>query len=98
MAADIMEGPDLAGLVAAENDRDARDHERNRVAGVRHVTGKADAHPDTRKQPFPFEIEKLLARVRLARQATGVLNRHANSADGLFSEKREDGLNHRTTP
>ena len=74
MAADVVEGAQLAGAVAHDEQRPAGDLGHQDVAGLAQLGDAADRDPARREDPLALDREELLGPIRLGRQRLGEID------------------------
>ena len=75
VAADVVEGAQLTGAVAHDEQRPARHLGCQDVAGLAQLRDAADRDPARREDPLALEGEELVGAIRVGRQRLGQIDR-----------------------
>ena len=95
MAADIVEGLDIAGAVAQQDQRAAGDLHRPAIAGPRQLIGPSGINPAGRKQQVLFLLQELRTGIGDGGQAHGLGDGPLHGLDRLGRQNGLDAGGHR---
>jgi|GEM_PF-6916250 len=85
MAAHVVEGAQLPGLVAADDDGASGHLHHEDLAGLGHLGKAADGHPGPGEDPFPLKGEEFVGGIGLREEGDGVVDGCPGGRVGLLA-------------